>query len=174
MTEEYREYARRTLRNEERQAVMHLDMLAGSFFNAVEKLRGRLKGDRNLNRDVGMMGWICKRLVREAIRDVEPDVARQILRQSRDYELGLTRKQVVQRHEEVIMPLEDEWQFVHIALESRCKTCLNDANGCRDCALRKLLRRYADEPEPGALTPCGYMGLDVADNVKRMTKQERL
>lgn len=173
MTEEYRQYARRTLRNEERQAVMHLDMLAASFFTAVERLGARLAGVKGVKRDVGMLRWICQRLVKEALRESEPDVAAQILRQSRDWELGLQRRQVVKKHDEVVMPLEDEWQFVQIVLDSRCRLCLNDEAACRGCGIRKLLRRYADEPEPGAMTPCGYMHTEMGDN-KKMNRQERL
>lgn len=170
---DYREYAKKRLRNEERVAIMTMDMLARSFEHNVDQLSRRLEGVKNVKRDLGMIRYICDRLMRAAIGDSPAEIAEHLIRQSRDFQLGLERISPVRRMEEVVMPLEDEWQFVHICLESRCGLCLKTGEECRKCGVRKLLRKYVDEPEPGSLTECGFMGCDLGDS-KKLNKQERL
>ena len=75
--------------------------------------------------------------------------------------------------EECVMTLEDEWNFIQIVMDSRCKLCLKIGEECRRCRIRKLLRKFVDEPEPGSLTACGYMGCDLSDN-RKLNRQERL
>lgn len=172
---EYKEYARRRLMNHERLAVMTLDMLSRSFAEQVEKLLPRLcaNGVKGIKRDLGMMAHICTRFVKGAMEGCPPDIAAQIIRQSRDFQMALERKSPVRKNEECVMPLEDEWQFVHIALESRCAICLKTGEECTRCGVRRLLRRYVDEPEPQILRECGFMGCDLSDSEK-LNKQERL
>lgn len=170
---DYPEYKNRRLRNEERLAVMKLDMLTRSFGEAVCALENRLSGYKYAKRDLNCVLSICKKLVRISLGESPQDIAAQIIRQSRDYCLGLERRSVTRRQEEVVMPLKDEWQFIHITLESRCGICLKTPAECRDCKIRALLRRYADEPEPMIAGECGYMGHDLSDSSK-MNKQERL
>lgn len=172
---DWAEYAKRRLTNEERAAVMHLDMLSKSFEYCVDKLARRLGGYRYTKRDLGMMRSTCRRVVEAALGENPEDLAKQILRQSRDFRLGLERISPVRKAEEVVMPLEDEWQLIHICLESRCGMCLMTEGECRTCRVRALLRRYCDEPEPGSLRGCGYQGCDLSDgDRKRMNRQERL
>lgn len=173
---DYSEYKKRRLNNAERLAVMQIDMLARSFDNAIGVLEGRLSGVKGVKRDAGMLRYICRRLVREAIETapgVPADIAAQILRQSRDFRFGLERISPVRKMEECVMTLEDEWQLIQITLDSRCKLCLKDGEECRRCKIRALLRKFVDEPEPGSLTECGYMGCDLSDS-KKLNKQERL
>lgn len=170
---DWAEYNKRRLRNEERLAVMQMDMLERSFDAALDTLSDRLSGVKGVKRDRGMIKFICRRLLEAALGDCPEDLAAQILRQSRDYCLGLERKSVTRRQEECVMPLCDEWQFIHIALDARCGLCMLDEAGCRACGVRQLLRRYCDEPEPGSLTACGFQGCDLSDH-KRIGRQERL
>ena len=168
------EARRKRLRGDERKGVMWLDMLGRSFGQAVGLLEGRLADDKYLKRDVGMMRHICMRLMKQALAGETDDVAAQILRQSRDFELHLARVAAVKQHEEVTMPLEDEWQLIHICLESRCKICMKTDAECRACEIRRLLLRYVEEPDPG-LMGCGFMGCDLSDaDRSRMGKQKRL
>lgn len=170
---DYPEYKKRRLRNEERLAVMKLDMLTRSFGEAVCALENRLKGYKYTKRDLCMVVSVCKKLVREALGESPQDIAAQILRQSRDYCMGLERRSVVKKMEEVVMPMDDEWQFIHITLDSRCGICLKTSSECRDCKVRALLRRYVDEPEPEISGACGFMGVDLSDS-KKLNRQERL
>lgn len=170
---DYKEYKAKRLTNEERLAIMSVDMIARSFEHNVGKLGRRLEGTKNVKRDLGMIRYICDRLLRAALGDSPQEIADHLIRQSRDFILGLERVSPVRRTEEVVMPLEDEWQFVHICLESRCGICLKTGEDCRRCGVRKLLRKYVDEPEPGSLTECGFMGCDLGDS-KKLNKQERL
>lgn len=87
--------------------------------------------------------------------------------------MGLERRSVVKKMEEVVMPMDDEWQFIHITLDSRCGICLKTSSECRDCKVRALLRRYVDEPEPEISGACGFMGVDLSDS-KKLNRQERL
>ena len=52
---DYHEYKKRRLRNEERLAVMQLDMLGRSFQDAVHVLEERLKNVKGVKRDAGMV-----------------------------------------------------------------------------------------------------------------------
>lgn len=172
---EYKEYAKRRLKNEERLAVMTMDMLSRSFAENIEKLLPRLNanGVTGIKRDLGMMAHICKRFVKGALEGCPPDIAAQIIRQSQDFVMGLERRSPVRRMEECVMTLEDEWQLIHIVLESRCSICMKVGEECTRCGVRKLLRKFVDEPEPGIMTECGYMGCDLGDSEK-LNKQERL
>lgn len=173
---DYPEYKKRRLNNAERLAVMQIDMLQHSFNNAVNALSGRLAGVKGVKRDIGMLNYICRRLVKEALTaapGVPCELAAHILKQSRDYQLRPERISPVKKMEECTMTLEDEWNFIHIALDSHCAICLKTGEECRKCKLRSILRKYTDEPEPGSMTECGYMGRDLADN-KKINKQERI
>lgn len=173
---DYGEYKKRRLRNEERLAVMQLDMLGRSFQDAVHVLEERLKNVKGVKRDVGMMKHICKRLVHEALNTdpgVPEEIAAQIVRQSRDFRFGLERIAPVRKMEECVMTLEDEWKLIHIALDSRCSICLKMGEECKRCGVRALLRKFVDEPEPDIMTGCGYQGCGLSDS-KKLNKQERL
>ena len=175
---EYEEYAKVRLRNEERMAVTEMDMLGRSFEAAVNALAPRLeaKGVKGIKRDIGMLRHICKRIVRETLETapgVPAETADHLIRQSRDFRFALERISPVRKQEEVVMTLEDEWQFIQITLESRCAMCLKTPGEVRSCQLRKLLRKYADEPKPGAMTECGFMNHILGDHAK-LNKQERL
>lgn len=173
---DYLEYKKRRLRNEERLAVMQLDMLGRSFEDAVRALGGRLANVKNVKRDLGMMRYICNRLVRATLETdpgVPGEIAAHILRQSRDFRFSLERISPVRKMEECVMTLEDEWKLIHITLDSRCGICLKTGEECRRCKVRALLRKFVDEPEPGSLTECGYQGCDLSDS-KKLNRQERL
>ena len=173
---DYGEYKKRRLRNEERLAVMQLDMLSRSFDDAARVLGGRLEGVKHYKRDVGLVRAICNKLVRAAIETapgVPQDIAAQIIRQSRDFRFGLERISPVRKMEECVMTLEDEWKLIHITLDSRCAICLKTGEECRRCGVRALLRKFVDEPEPGSMTECGYQGCGLSDS-KKLNKQERL
>lgn len=173
---DYAEYKKRRLRNEERLAVMQIDMLGRSFEDAVHVLEERLARVRGVKRDLGMVRWICRRLVHEALNTdpgVPEEIAAQIVRQSRDFRFGLERISPVRKMEECVMTLEDEWNLLQIVLDSRCGLCLKNGEECRRCKIRTLLRKFVDEPEPGSLTECGYMGCNLSDS-KKLNKQERL
>ncbi len=169
-----REEKRRRLRPEERAAIMHLDMLKKSYEYCAGQLQGRLGGYRYLKRDLGFMKHACNALIDEALKGEEPETADHIRRQSRDWRLGIERVSPVRRKDEVVMPIEDEWQMIHIVLESRCGLCLKGDGESAQCPIRKLLRKYCDEPESGTLRGCGYQGCDLNDNVKSMNRPERL
>lgn len=173
---DYKEYKKRRLRNEERLAVMQIDMLGRSFDDAIRVLGGRLEHVKGVKRDLGMIRHICKRLVYEALNTdpgVPGEIAAQIIRQSRDFRFALERISPVKKMEECVMTLEDEWKLIHITLDSRCKLCLKSGEDCKRCEIRKLLRKFVDEPEPGSLTECGYQGCDLSDSQK-LNKQERI
>ena len=173
---DYGEYKKRRLRNEERLAVMQLDMLGRSFEDAGRVLEGRLSKVKGVKRDLGMIRYICKRLVRETLETdpgVPSEITAQILRQSRDFRFGLERISPVRKMEECVMTLEDEWKLIHITLDSRCSLCLKSGEECRRCEIRSPLRKFVDEPEPGSLTECGYQGCDLSDS-KKLNKQKRI
>lgn len=176
--EDWKEYAKRRLRNDERLAVMEMDMLSRSFAAAMAVLEPRLTagGVKGVKRDIGMLKYICERMLKETLNcqpGVPEEVAAHLVRQSRDFRFALERIAPVRKQEEVVMPLEDEWQFIQIVLESRCAMCLKTAGEVRSCQLRKLLRKYADEPQPGSMTECGFMNHVLGDSSK-LNKQERL
>ena len=102
---DYKDYAARRLRPEERRGIMHMDMLSRSFRLAACDLGKRLEGYRYLSRDIGMMQSVCRRLIEHAMENVEPEMRAQVLRQSRDYTLGLERIAAARREDEVVMPI---------------------------------------------------------------------
>ena len=173
---DYGEYKKRRLRNEERLAVMQLDMLGRSFEDAVRVLEGRLSKVKGVKRDLGMIRYICKRLVRETLETdpgVPSEITAQILRQSRDFRFGLERISPVRKMEECVMTLEDEWKLIHITLDSRCSLCLKSGEECRRCEIRSPLRKFVEEPEAGMLMECGFQGCELSDS-KKLNRQERL
>ena len=176
--DDWNEYAKKRLRNDERLAVIGMDMLSRSFAAAMAVLEPRLTaaGVKGIKRDMGMLRHICERMLNETLNSapgVPEEVAAHLVRQSRDFRFALERIAPVRKQEEVVMPLEDEWQFIQIVLESRCAMCLKTPGEVRSCQLRKLLRKYADEPKPGAMTECGFMNHILGDSAK-LNKQERL
>jgi hypothetical protein len=170
---DYSEYAKRRLRAEERMAILKLDMLSRSFGGAVDALEKKLEGVKGVKRDLGMMRHIITRFMEEALKEVPADQVAQLLRQSRDYRLSLERLNVNAHHDEYVIGQEDVWQMIHITLDARCSICLASGTEAKNCGVRKLLRKYMDEPDPGCLSGCGYAGVDVADS-KLMNRQERL
>lgn len=173
MNEEYKAYAAKRLRPEERNAIMHLDMLNRSFKMAVCDLSKRLEGYKYLKRDIGACSSACRRMIEYATQNCDAEFIAQLLRQSRDYTIGLTRIAAARPEEECVMPLSDEWQFVSIVLDSRCSMCLKSGVESRQCKVRKLLRKYADEPDPGAMA-CGYAGCQLSTDTNKINKQEKI
>lgn len=163
------------MRGEERISIMGIGMLGDAFESYLEGLQKRYEraGYRYVKRDLGLMRSAFKRLWNEALKGVDDKTRRHLILQTRDFEIRAVRRSVTQDKETVTMTLEDEWQFVQIAVESRCKLCLATGAECRDCGVRKLLRRYISEPETGMLTECGYQGCEVSDH-KKLNRQERL
>lgn len=156
-------YFKNRLRPQERLGVMHMDMLGRSFNVALKDLGSKLDGYEGLDEDVETMRSICRRMVDYALKDQPPETADIILRQSRDFWINLERRSPVRKEQEVVMPISDEWQFVNVVLESRCHLCLKTAAEAANCPVRALLRKYADEPDPG-FGNCGYVGCTVGNN----------
>lgn len=156
-------YFEKRLRPEQRLGIMHIDMLSRSLQAAVDDLGNKLDGYENLEGDIKTVEDIYRRMVAYALKDQPKDTASIILRQSRDFTISLERRSPIRKEQEVVMPISDEWQFVNIALESRCRMCLMSAPEAQHCPVRALLRKYADEPEPG-FAACGYIGCVVGQN----------
>lgn len=171
--DDYRDYAARRLRPEERRGIMHMDMLSRSFRLAACDLGRRLDGYRWLNRDLGMVQSACRRIIEHAAQGTDRGALEQVLRQSRDYALGLERIAVARKEEEVVMPMQDEWQLISIVLDARCAVCLKGGAESRQCRVRALLRKYADEPDPGALG-CGYAGCQLSNDGEKINRQEKI
>ncbi len=163
------------LRSEERISIMAFGMLGDAFEYYLDSLQKRYERAeyRYVKRDLGLMRAAFKRLWNEALKGVDDNTRRHLILQTRDYEIRAVRSTVTRDKETVTMSLEDEWQFVQIVVDSRCKICLTTGVECRDCGVRQLLRRYIAEPECGTLTECGYQGCDVSDH-KKLNRQERL
>lgn len=156
-------YFKNQLRPEERLAIMHVDMLARSLDAAVHDLTGRLKGYEHLEAELAAVRTIYRRIKEYALKDQPKETASIILRQSRDFVISLERRSPVKKEQEVVMPISDEWQFVQVVLDSRCAVCLKSAAEAESCPVRKQLRKYSDEPEPG-FAACGFIGCTVGQN----------
>lgn len=167
----WEDYKRSRMSGMQRQGIMMLDMLTRSFDASVEVLEERLGGYKYARRDMGAVRAAIKRLREAALEGVEEDVRRTILRQSRDFRLGLERMSPIDRKQEMIVSMEDLWQMVNLAVEERCSMCMKTDAEARACPVRKLLRRYTNEPEPG-LSSCGYMGSAMSGEVKHLNAQE--
>ena len=167
----WEDYKRSRMSGMQRQGIMMLDMLTRSFDASVEVLEERLRGYKYARRDMGAVRAAIKRLKEAALEGVEEDVRRTILRQSRDFRLGLERMSPIDRKQEMIVSMEDLWQMVNLAVEERCSMCMKTDAEARACPVRKLLRRYTNEPEPG-LSSCGYMGSAMSGEVKHLNAQE--
>lgn len=157
------DYFKTRLRPEERLGVMHMDLLARSFNGAIARMEPKLKDYERLEEDKAALRDICRRLTEHALKDQPADTADIILRQSRDFTLSLERRSPVKPEQEVVMPISDEWQFVRVVLDSRCAVCVKTAGEAAACPVRKLLRKYSDEPEPG-FAACGFIGCSVGVN----------
>jgi len=156
-------YFKTRLRAEERLGVMHMDLLTRSFNAALKDLGSKLEGYEDLEGDIKTVREICKKIVAYALKDQAKDTADIILRQSRDFVISLERRSPVRKEQEVVMPISDEWQFVNVVLDSRCNICLKSAAEAEACPVRKLLRKYSDEPEAG-YGNCGFTGCVVGQN----------
>ena len=170
---DWKEYSKRRLREEERIGVMRLDAITRSFEAALEPLQGKLAGEKYLKRDVACAKKLIGKIRDAALKEVPQDARDVLLRQSRDYIVTVAKVQIERHMDEVVMPMKDEWQFVHIVLDSRCKICMATPGEARACEIRALLRRYTDEPEPLSAGECGFMGCDMGDSAK-LNKQKRL
>ncbi len=155
---DYDNYKKRRFRAEEREAVMELDALSRSLDGPVQRLEKRLSGLKYLKRDVGCVKRIIRKLHDEAIKEQPEDIKDILYRQSRDFVIRSVRVSVQPARDEVRMPLADEWQFIQIAIDSRCRICMNTPAECYQCKVRALLRRYVDGPTPVISGTCGYMG----------------
>lgn len=156
-------YFKNRLRPEERMGVMHMDLLTRSFNVAIKDMGAKLEGYPNLYAEIEAVRTTCRNLVEYALKDQPPDTRDIILRQSRDFVISMERRSPVKKELEVVMPIGDEWQFVQVVLDSRCAVCLKSAAEAEGCQVRKLLRKYSDEPEPG-FAACGFTGCIVGQN----------
>ena len=156
-------YFENRLRPDERLGVMHMDMLSRSFDVAIRDLGHKLDGYPNLEAEIEAMHTICLNMVAYALKDQDDGIKKVVLRQSRDFVIGLERRSPINKEQEVIMPISDEWQFVNIVLDSRCRTCLLTGAEAAQCQVRRLLRKYSDEPDPG-FGHCGFVGCTVGQN----------
>lgn len=143
------------LHEDERRGIMALDQLSRSFEVACERLDRKLTGYKYLKRDVGQVQALCRRLMREAIKDVDPVMALQIARQSRDYVLDSVRRTVVPKGE-VILAEPDLSDLLDAVLSERCQYCMKNQGEADVCPTRKLIHKFVDEPDPGMMT-CGYV-----------------
>ena len=167
----WEDYKKSRMSGMQRQGIMMLDMLTRSFDASIDVLTDRLGAYKYARRDVGAVKAAIKRLREAALEGVEKDVRQTILRQSRDFRLGLERMSPIDRKQEMIVSMEDLWQMVNLAVEERCSMCMKTDAEARACPVRKLLRRYTNEPEPG-LSSCGYMGSAMSGEVKHLNAQE--
>lgn len=156
MTKE--EWAARKARNLdglERSGLMDIDIVYRSFENALDRLSAKLADYKWLNRDRGMIRSTCERIMKHVLAKSDPDQFEHTVRQSRAFRITHERTVEPRRTEEVVMPIEDEWQFVSICLESRCQLCVKTGGECDQCKIRKMLARYVEEGDPG-YNGCGY------------------
>ena len=158
---DWKDYNARRLREEERRGVFALDQLTRSFETACHRLESRLKGYKYYRRDVGMIQAACKRLYIEAVKDVDPELLMQIERQSRDYVLDSVRKTVVPP-DEVVVTTADIETLLNLALDSHCAMCMLEGSAAKGCKVRRLLRKFTDEPDPGFM-PCGFVSRRMDD-----------
>lgn len=158
------DYNARRLREDERRGVFALDQLTRSFETACKRLENRLKGYRYYKRDIGMIQTACKRLYVEAVKGVDPELLMQIERQSRDYVLDSVRKTVVPP-DEVVVTTADIETLLNLVLDSHCALCMMEGSAARGCKVRRLLRKFTDEPDPGFM-PCGFVQRHMNDNEK--------
>ena len=160
---EWKDYNARRLREEERRGVFALDQLTRSFETACKRLENRLKSYKYCRRDIGMIQAACKRLYIEAVKDVDPELLLQIERQSRDYVLDSVRKTVVPP-DEVVVTTADIETLLNLVLDSHCAMCMLGGGDAKGCKVRRLLRKFTDEPDPGFM-PCGFVSRRMNDKV---------
>lgn len=160
---EWKDYNARRLREEERRGVFALDQLTRSFDTACRRLDNRLNGYKYCRRDVGMIQAACKRLYIEAVKDVDPELLLQIERQSRDYVLDSVRKTVVPP-DEVVVTTADIETLLNLVLDSHCAMCMLEGSAAKGCKVRRLLRKFTDEPDPGFMQ-CGFVSRRMNDKV---------
>ena len=158
---EWKDYNARRLREEERRGVFALDQLTRSFETACRRLENRLKGYKYYRRDIGMIQAACKRLYIEAVKDVDPELLLQIERQSRDYVLDSVRRTVVPP-DEVVVTTADIDTLINLVLDSHCAMCMIEGSAAKNCKVRRLLRKFTDEPDPGFM-PCGFVSRRMND-----------
>ena len=151
----WKDYNAHRLREEERRGVFALDQLTRSFETACKRLENRLKSYRYYKRDIGMIQAACKRLYIEAVKDVDHELLLQIERQSRDYVLDSVRKTVVPP-DEVVVTTADIETLLNLVLDSHCAMCMLEGGEAKGCKVRRLLRKFTDEPDPGFM-PCGFV-----------------
>ena len=171
---DYEAYRKSRFTGMERQGLMMLDMLGRSFEAVTGALEKRLEAYRYARRDLGAVKAAIGRLKAAAMEGAQEDIQQMINRQSRDYRLGIERMGPVSGNpgQEIVMPMEDLWQLINLALCERCSMCVKTPQEARKCALRKLLRRYANEPEPG-YAACGFVGYELSEDVKHLNRQEK-
>lgn len=155
------DYNARRLREEERRGVFALDQLTRSFETACKRLENRLKNYRYYKRDIGMIQSACKRLYIEAVKGVDPELLMQIERQSRDYVLDSVRKTVVPP-DEVVVTTADIETLLNLVLDSHCAMCMLEGSDAQGCKVRRLLRKFTDEPDPGFMS-CGFVSRRMND-----------
>lgn len=164
------DYWKNRLNADQRQAIMTLDMLTRAFTVSAETLKSRMTDYKYFNRDIKMMEAVSLRILKKAIENLPPDTADMLLRQSRDYVLDVKRRSPIRRHEEIIMPMDDEYQMIQIVVDSKCAMCLKTDAECDACKVRKLLRKYTNEPDPG-FRNCGFQGCEMGPN-KYLNKED--
>ena len=158
---DWKDYNAHRLREEERRGVFALDQLTRSFETACRRLENRLKGYKYCRRDIGMIQAACKRLYIEAVKGVDPELLTQIERQSRDYVLDSVRKTVVPP-DEVVVTTADIEMLLNLVLDSHCAMCMLESGDAKGCKVRRLLRKFTDEPDPGFM-PCGFVSRRMND-----------
>lgn len=171
--EEWAARKARSLDSLERSGLMDIDMVYRSFENALDRLSAKLADYKWLNRDRGMIRSTCERIIKHVQSKSDPDQFEHTVRQVRSFRITHERTAEPRRGEEVVMPVEDEWQFVSICLESRCQLCIKTGGECDQCKIRKMLARYVEENDPGYMD-CGYKMTELDRESKKhgFNKQE--
>lgn len=159
---------------DERQGIMTIDMMTRSFDVAFGYLKKRMEGYRYTKRDLGQIRGALKRLLNYAYESMGEDFKDILNRQSRDYVLTVERRGSIRREQEIVMPLEDEWLLINLALEERCHMCILSGRECRECKLRRLLNKYVSEPEESEFEGCGFQNVELCTDTTRMNKQEKV
>lgn len=159
----YEEYKKRRLCADERNALGNIGVIAQSLDKYIETLRDRLElaGYRYANRDKGMLTKTLERLYLTVADTVPKDIMSQYERHYRGARWGvLPEGRAAKEPYEVIVPESDLAMMADLTLKGHCAMCLKDGTDADMCPIRKMLRRYIDEPKP-LYTHCGYAGKEM-------------
>lgn len=122
-----------------------------------------------LKRDVALIRGALKRISDGLMSGMEEDQRNFLKKQAQSVKLVTERADPVRRELGFFMEPSDYYLLMGSVARENCEMCLKHGGQVKQCRVRKLFDKYANEPET-TVSECGWMDVDWQETIKERLK----